>query len=295
MSAELESKVASLPVWRGTPQLAPLTGGVSNVSFLVTDGSGKYVARMGGDHPVHHVSRERELIASRAAHAAGFSPEVVYAEPGVMILRFIAAHRYTEGDVRANTLRCAELLARCHADLVRRITGPPAIFWVFHVLRDYFAGLERISHKMAPELPRWRAILAKLEAAQLPLPVIFGHHDLLATNFLDDGNKIWLIDWEYGAFGTAMFDLANLASNNALGRMEEHVLLETYFGKPPGEALWRSFDAMKIASGLREAVWAVMSGLYVKAPGIDYDAYAEEFINRFEAGLAAYEHKYGKL
>ena len=48
----------------------------------------------------------------------------------------------------------------------------------------------------------------------MPLPIIFGHHDLLPTNFMDDGKRLWLIDWEYGGFGTAMFDLANIASNN---------------------------------------------------------------------------------
>ena len=48
----------------------------------------------------------------------------------------------------------------------------------------------------------------------MPLPIVFGHHDLLPTNFMDDGKRLWLIDWEYGGFGTAMFDLANISANN---------------------------------------------------------------------------------
>ena len=60
----------------------------------------------------------------------------------------------------------------------------------------------------------WLATKERLEKAQAPLPIIFGHHDLLPTNFMDDGKRLWLIDWEYGGFGTAMFDLANIASNN---------------------------------------------------------------------------------
>ena len=49
----------------------------------------------------------------------------------------------------------------------------------------------------------------------MPLPIVFGHHDVLPTNFMDDGQRLWLIDWEYGAFGTAMFDLASIAANNS--------------------------------------------------------------------------------
>jgi hypothetical protein len=92
-----------------------------------------------------------------------------------------------------------------------------------------------------------------------------------------------------------MFDLANMASNSSFGRMEEQVLLETYFDRPPHEALWRSFDAMKTVSALREAVWGMISELYLNAPGVDYVEYAAEYLNRFENLLEVYEFKYGKL
>jgi hypothetical protein len=72
-------------------------------------------------------------------------------------------------------------------------------------------------------------------------------------------------------------------------------LLETYFGRPPTEALWRSFDAMKTASALREAAWGMISEIYLNAPGVDYVAYAAEYLSRFENLLEAYEFKYGKL
>ena len=92
-----------------------------------------------------------------------------------------------------------------------------------------------------------------------------------------------------------MFDLANIAANNSFGRTEEQVLLETYFGKRADEAVWRSFDAMKTASALRESMWGMISELYLNAPGVDYVAYAEEYRDRFENMLAGYEFKYGKL
>jgi thiamine kinase-like enzyme len=290
-----EDRVRGLPFWKGLQSIAPLKGGVSNASFTVSDSTGKYVARVGEDYPAHHVFRAAELRTSRAAFEAGLSPEIVYDEPGIMVVRYTEARTYTEEDVRANSARCVEMVKKCHTEMPKRMTGPGAIFWVFHVLRDYAATLKANNHRHAGDFPRWLAISSKLEAAQLPLPIIFGHHDLLPTNFLDDGRRLWLIDWEYGAYGTAMFDLANIASNSSFGRMEEHVLLETYFGRPPTEALWRSFDAMKTASALREAAWGMISEIYLNAPGVDYVAYAAEYLSRFENLLEAYEFKYGKL
>lgn len=288
-----EDRVRRLPIWKGKPELVPLKGGVSNASFTVTDGGEKYVARVGEDYPCHHVSRAREAIASRAAFAAGLSPEVVHAEPGIMVLRFLAARTYGEAEVRANTERCVEIVRRCHRDMGRRVTGPGSIFWVFHVLRDYAQTLKAGRHRHVTDIPRWMQIVDLLEAAQAPLPIVFGHHDLLPTNFMDDGKRLWLIDWEYGAFGTAMFDLANIAANNSFEEKGEWEILELYFDKAPDEAMLRAFYAMKTASALREAVWGMVSELHLNAPGVDYVAYAAEYLGRFERVLADYNSRFG--
>ena len=121
-----------------------------------------------------------------------------------------------------------------------------------------------------------------------------GHHDLLPANFLDDGSRLWLIDWEYGAFGTAMFDLASIAANNSFDRDGERLILERYFERDPSEALWRAFHAMKAASALREAVWGMISELHLNAPGVDYVAYAAEYLGRFERVYSDYTNKFGK-
>ncbi len=291
MSAE--AVVRALPIWRGDIQLTPLKGGLSNASFTVRDSTGKYVARVGGDFPCHQVSRQREAIASRAAFAAGLSPEVVHAGPGIMVLRFIEARTFQEADVRQNLPGCIELIQRCHRDMPKRVTGPGAIFWVFHILREYARTLTAGNHRHAESIPAWLAIADRTEAAQVPLPIIFGHHDLLAANFLHDGKRMWLLDWEYGAFGTPMFDLANLASNNSFTEADERLLLELYFDKPPQEGLLRAFHAMKLASALREAIWGMVSELHLDAPGVDYHAYASEFLGRFETVHAAYNERFG--
>jgi len=293
MSQTAEQRVRDLACWHGALTLEPLKGGLSNASFIVSDARGKYVARVGEDFPCHHVFRDREVRASRAAFEAGLSPEVVHAEPGLMVVRFIDAKTFSEEDVRDNLERGAELLKRCHREMKRRVTGPASIFWVFHVLRDYGHTLKEGAHKRVGDIPRWLAAVDALEDAQIPLPVVFGHHDLLPGNFMDDGKRLWLIDWEYGGFGTAMFDLANICANNSFTETDQRRLLEAYFDRTPDEATQRAFDAMKAASALREAMWGMVSELHLNAPGVDYVAHANEYLARYERALETFQDRYG--
>jgi thiamine kinase-like enzyme len=289
---QAETLVRNLPFWNALASIEPLKGGVSNASFRVTDATGIYVARVGNDYPCHQVNRAREVIASRAAHASGLSPELVFAADGVSVIRFIDAKTFSEHDVELRWNDCLETVRRCHRDMARHITGQAAIFWVFQILRDYGAQLFTANHRLAGKVPEWMKITDTLENVQVPLPFIFGHHDLLPTNFMDDGKRLWLIDWEYGAFGTCMFDLANLCVNNALPPAMEQEVLRAYFGKAPDAATQRAFSAMKVASGLREAMWGMVSELYLNAPGINYAAYAEEYLVRFERAHAAYKENF---
>ena len=167
-----EDIVRALPLWRGTPTLGVLKGGVSNAAFTVTDSTGRYVARAGADYPFHQVSRLREAEAHRAAHAAGLSPEMIYARDGVMVVRHLDAKTYGEADVQKNWQACLALVQRCHRDMGRHIRGQGAIFWVFQILRDYAETLKAATHRSLPQLEGWMAITDELEAAQVPLPTM---------------------------------------------------------------------------------------------------------------------------
>lgn len=289
---DIEGRIAALPIWSGPVTLAPLAGGISNLSFTATDGSGKYVVRVTRDFPFHHVFRDREVMAARAAHAAGLAPEVVHAEPGLMVSRFIEGRVLTVADVQASIPRIARFVGRVHRDLLPRLSGTPFMFWVFHVNRDYVRQLRDAGHADAP-LAQWTEVNTELEAAQTPLPIVAGHHDLLAANLIDDGTRLWLIDYEYAGLSTAMFDLANLSSNNNFSAEQSRLLLETYFGGPPGEDILRSHAAMECASLLREALWSLVSVEHLDRPGVDYAAYAEENFAKLDTALAAYHNRFG--
>lgn len=274
---DLESKMAALPCWRGPVSFEPLKGGLTNISYVVTDKSEKFVVRFGADIPVHHVFRERERAASIAAFEAGLSPEIIYGEAGITVMRFITGRTFVEADLRANVGRLASLLKDCHARVGRRLRGPAGAFWVFHVIRDYVHLIDADR--------RYLDWADRLENAQVPLPIVFGHHDLLPGNLIDDGARLWLIDWEYGAFGTGLFDLANLSSNGDFGPAEDGALLQGYFGAIDAP-LRRAFDAMKAASALREALWAMVSDVHLRTEGVDYQAHARIYLARFDAATA---------
>jgi thiamine kinase-like enzyme len=146
---------------------------------------------------------------------------------------------------------------------------------------------------MVGELPRYLALANELEAAQTPLPIVFGHNDLLPANILDDGEKLWLIDFEYAGFNTAMFDLAGLSSNSGMADAQAEQLLAAYFGREPDAAIRRAHAGMQCASLLREAMWSMISELHLDAPGADYVAYTHDNLARLETALDSYKMKYG--
>ena len=295
MTKELPHHLLALPCWSGPITAVPLTGGLSNESWKVTDRAGTHVARFGRDFPMHHVERAREAMTARAAHAAGFAPAVEYSAPGVMVSAYIGARTWGAADVRANPERVGELLRRFHRDLPAHVEGTAFMFWPFHVIRDYARTLKAGGSPFLPGLERLLGLSQAFEAAQLPLPIVFGHHDLLPANFLDDGIRLWLIDFEYAGFGTAMFDLAGAAANAEMQDEEAARLLSAYFGQDPSEALWRAFDAMQGAALVREATWAMVSDLHLSAPGADYKAYVQENMLKLENFLHRYQQKHGTI
>ncbi len=211
-----------------------------------------------------------------------------------MVSRFIEGRTFEAVDIRDNIDRIAGIVSRFHKEMQDHVTGPGFIFWVFHVIRDYAATLRKGGSRMVGELDRYLDISREMEAAQVPLPIVFGHHDFLPANFIDDGERLWIIDFEYAGFSTAMFDLAGIASNAGFDAEQSDALLAAYFGKPPDEALRKSHAAMQCASLLREAMWSMVSELYLNAPGADYVAYTAENLDRLTVALDAYRSRFGK-
>jgi thiamine kinase-like enzyme len=282
-------RAASLCCWRGKVDPRPLGGGITNTNFTIVDGGENYVVRIGGDIPLHQISRSNELAASRAAFAAGISPEVVHSEPGALVLRFIEGHTFGPEDVRDPTNHTAivDLIRRCHRDIPKYFRGPTAIFWVFQVLRDYGHTLKEGASRHLPLLIRLQAEAEVLESGVGPVDIVFGHNDLLAANFLNDGKRLWLVDWDYAGFNSPLFDLGGVASNSELDEIARDAIAEDYFQKPLTDELRRRLAAMTAASLLRETMWSMVSEIHSKLD-FDYAAYTAENLRRYEAAYEAW-------
>jgi|APFre7841882724_1041349.scaffolds.fasta_scaffold01043_3 thiamine kinase-like enzyme len=293
---QLSAQIAALPCWSGAVTIEPLAGGMTNRNFLVSDRSGaRHVVRVGRDLPEHGVLRFNELAAARAAHAAGISPQVVYAGDGMLVSRFVEGRTLAAGDVRdpGQLARIVELVRACHEQVPLHLRGPALMFWVFQVIRNYAALLDEPgSNRLGVALAPLAARAALLEQALGPVRIVFGHNDLLAANFIDDGARLWLIDWDYAGFNSPLFDLANLASNNAFTSELDERLLGAYFGAAVDAACRRGFAAMKCASLLREALWGCVSLAHSRID-FDYAGYARDYLQRFDHAWQGFERGRG--
>jgi thiamine kinase-like enzyme len=290
MSNEARDRVASLDFWSSTVEPEPLDGGITNTNFTVNDRGRRFVVRVGDDIPLHGVMRFNEIAAARAAHAAGISPEIVYQAEGVFVMRFIEGHTLSEDDVRQqpNLERIIPLIRACHTELPRYLKGPMLVFWPFHVCRSYILTAREGNSRMMSSLANFAEINNKLEKTIGEVKIIFGHNDLLAANFIDDGRRLWLLDWDYAGFNTGLFDLAGLSSNNELSPDQEDWVLETYYQRPVTDIQRRRLAAMKCVSLLRETLWSIVSEIH-STLAFDYKNYSQKNLIRLEQAYEAFQ------
>jgi thiamine kinase-like enzyme len=287
--------------------LTPLSGGITKRNFRVdadgglaaaASGGMTCVMRMGGnDTHLLGISREVEHAATVAAAGVGVGPEVIdYIRPeGYLVTRFIVGTGISDEAVHdPATIRRV-------ADSIRRIHGGPAIpgiFAPFRIGEAYRAlALERgVPIPAAYEAAHER--LRRIEIAFLRDPVEMRpcHNDLLNANFIDDGTRIRIVDWEYAGMGDPFFDLGNFSVNHGLDVDEDAILLEAYEGGVRPVRLAR-LRLMRVVSDFREGMWGVLQQA-LSSLDVDFVAYAEHHLGRlienasgarFDADLARLE------
>ncbi len=278
---EFENKIKSLPIWKNLENIEPLEGGITNLNFLVSDSGSKSVVRLGSDIPEHLVYRSNEIIVSEAAYQIGVSPKLIYNEPGVLVLEFIESKTLEPKTVRENLNKIVPIIRKIHDEIPNKLSGQPQIFWVFYVIKYYSNYLLNNNSSHISLIPSLLKKAEKLEKLSSPREIVFGHNDLLAANFLDDGSKIWVVDWEYGGFNDPLFDIGGLSSNNDLDENLENEVLEMYFKEKPSKDLIIKYNAMKTASLLRETMWSMVSEITSKID-FNYAEYTSDNLKKFE-------------
>ena len=241
---EVVARVAAILGPREGPVTA-LAGGITNRNFRVRFGGTDYVVRLPGkDTELLGIDRETERIANTRAAELGIAPPVAAAfeTPACLVTCFVPGRELT-----AEELRQPDGLAEvAHALRAFHDSGLelPTEFDSFRVVEDYAATARSRGGEDPPELGEALAHARDIRDAMseheehLPVPC---HDDLLSANFLHDGQRVRIVDWEYAGMGDRYFDLGNFAVNNELGEDEadaaaERVLRRAAHGPAPGHA-----------------------------------------------------------
>jgi thiamine kinase-like enzyme len=284
---ELTEVVARLAALLGPREgtVVQLEGGITNRNFRVNFGGTDYVVRLPGKRTaLLGIDREAECLANKAAAELGMAPQVaaLLDEPSALVTQFVSGR-----EMKADELREPETIAEVAHDL-RKLhdsgTELPSGFDSFRLVEEYAeTGREHGSEPPAgydDALEAAHAIEAAVrdQPGHEPVPA---HNDLLPANFLRDGERMQLIDWEYAGMGDRWFDLGNFAVNNELDDEQEAQLLEAYFGEPPDERRRATLKLFRFMSDFREAMWGVVQA-GVSELDFDFREYAQKHFDRLE-------------
>ncbi len=291
---ELEPRLGPL---EGEP--APLEGGITNRNFRARLGGRDYVIRVPGkETSLLGIDRLAEMRANELAARIGIAPPVAarLEDPPCLVTGFVEAREMSSEELRApeKITAVAEALRAFH-DCGESV---PTEFDSFRLVETYAETAAERGAEVPASFTESCAAAARIEEAlggpeHEPVPC---HNDLLAANFLDDGERIRIVDWEYAGMGDRYFDLGNFSVNNGLDDEQQNLLLSAYFGeRPPASRLAAEHPSaagrlaalrlMMFMSDFREAMWGVVQGA-VSELDFDFSDYAEKHFSRLRDAAA---------
>jgi thiamine kinase-like enzyme len=288
---ELTEAVARVAALLGPREgtVVQLEGGITNRNFRVTFGGTDYVLRLPGKRTdLLGIDRDAECAATKAAFELGFAPRVVTLldDPPCLVTAFVPGQRAEVGDLR--TPEAIAEIARDLRALHDSATDLSTDFDPFRLVERYAAT----ATERGADLPD--GYDAALELSKKVEDAIRGrsghervpaHNDLLPANFLRDGDRVKLIDWEYAGMGDRWFDLGNFAANNELDDEGEARLLEAYFGSAPDEQALATLKLFRFVSDFREGMWGSVQSVLSEVD-FDFRAYAEKHFDRVRETIA---------
>jgi thiamine kinase-like enzyme len=263
--------------------LTALSGGITNRNFLVSwlGAPDRYVIRLAGnDTHLLGISREVEHAATVAAAGVGVGPEVTaFIRPeGYLVTRFIEGSPVSDEAVRR-----PETLERVAASLRRIHDGPPipGLFVPLRIVEAYRALAAARGVPIPRQYDLATAVARRIELAFLaaPLEPRPCHNDLLNANFIDDGTRIRIVDWEYAGMGDPFFDLGNFSINHELTPDQDAYFLAAYDGGQAQASRLARLTLMRVVSDFREAMWGVLQQ-GISTLDVDFVAYAAEHFDR---------------
>jgi thiamine kinase-like enzyme len=278
--------LARVPSLAGTPrQVSVLSGGLTNQNYKVTTPDGVFVARVlskGGE--LLGIDREHEYRNSVIAAAAGIGAPVIEFRPEdrVLVLGFIEGRTLTNADVAEpiTLARIARACATLHG--AGRFAGD---FDMFAVQPAYYATATAAGMTipagyadLMPAFDAARHALAVRAEGTVPC-----NNDLLAANFIDDGERIWLIDYEYSGNNDPCFELGNIAGECGLDTDALAALVTAYYGRPRRSRIARA----QLFTMVSRYGWTLWGAIQHASSRLDFDFWSWA-MERFEAAAAGF-------
>ncbi|MGE3307852.1 MAG: phosphotransferase [Rhizobiaceae bacterium] len=283
MQDELRGIIAAIPALADHAGEAERLGGLTNRVYRLGD----TCLRIPGKGTEEYINRANEAVAAREAAKAGVSPEVLHfdAATGVMVTRYIDG---------AETMSPAAFRQRAGAparagQAFRKLHGSGAVFSfrfeLFSMIDDYLKVLSTKDvalpsgyHDVVGEADR----SVRTALAAHPLPIVACHCDPLCENFLDTGEKMWIVDWEYSGMNDPMWDLGDLSVEGQFGPQQEDEMIHAYFGGEPRPGERGRIVIYKAMCDLLWTLWGLIQ-LANQNPADDFRAYADGRFARCKA------------
>jgi thiamine kinase-like enzyme len=276
--ADVRAAIASVPALAGYTGPLQRMGGLTNRVYR----AGEFCLRIPGKGTEEYISRANEAVAAREAARAGVSPQVLHFDDatGVMVTRFLAdAVTMSPEEFRArpgSPGRAGEAFRRLHT------SGAvfPFRFELFAMIDDYLKVLSTKDVALPAgyhDVVREADGTVRAALAVHPLPIVACHCDPLCENFLDTGERMWIVDWEYSGMNDPMWDLGDLSVEGGFDAAQDDEMLRAYFG---GEPSANDRGRVVIYKAMCDLLWTLW-GLIQLAngnPADDFRAYAD---NRF--------------
>jgi len=281
----IDAVLDRIGVLAGRPRtVSDLGGGLTNTNLRVTTDDADYVVRVSSNSTGFlGIDRVAEHANSVRAHTAGVGAEVVdyLPEDQVLVLRFIPGHTLAAVDVAPRTDRIAAALRALHA-------GPGFVsdFDMRSIRRRYLDVVREEAFRIPADYLDLEPAYERLEEAldHDPEQRVPCNNDLLAANFIDDGQRIWIIDYEYAGQNEPSFELGNLASENGLDEAHTRALTRAY---------WGTDDDAKVARALAWALlarygWTLWAAIQAAVSDLDFDFWSwgmEKYVVAREAAV----------
>jgi thiamine kinase-like enzyme len=282
----VEQIVGRVDAWRGRPvSICPLTNGITNANYRIDVDGRAFVVRIpGASTDLLAIDRANELHSARVAAQLGIGPAVLHHFPdsGAVVIEFLHGRPMTN-----DTLSEPGMPARIAATLRALHAGPRFLLdFDMLALADRYRGVIERRGFALPSGHRTRqpAVEAIARALQAhPLPTVPCHNDLLADNYIEQGERLRLIDWEYSGNGDPAFEIGNTCRELDYDGARIAELCHAYFGDA-SDPLVSRIRLHMIVSDVGWALWAAIQTA-ISRIAFDFAAYGAARWARVEAAM----------